>query len=87
MIKIYPLDIAYVKVSVNRKLFDPVRKISFKTSNNFPTIALRGNEEKEIRYIKNSILAWYNGGIPLPPSEHSISLFGIQKENKITWNR
>jgi hypothetical protein len=43
--KIYPLDIVYVKVSVNRKLLDPVRKISFKTGNHFPTITLQGNEE------------------------------------------
>lgn len=48
MEKIYPLDIVYVKVSVDRKLLDPVRKISFKTGNNFPTITLQGNEEKNL---------------------------------------
>lgn len=47
MKKNYPLDIVYVKVFVNRKLFDPVRKISFKTGNYFPTITLQENKERE----------------------------------------
>ena len=42
--KIYPLDIVYVKVSVDRKLLDSVRKVPFKTSNNFPTITLQRNK-------------------------------------------
>lgn len=46
--KVYPLDIVYVKVSVDRKLLDSVRKIPFKTSNNFPTITLQGNKGKNL---------------------------------------
>lgn len=46
--KIYPLDIVYVKVSVNWKLLDSVRKIPFKTGNNFPTITLQGNRGKNL---------------------------------------
>jgi len=46
--KIYPLDIVYVKVPVNRKLLDSIRKVPFKTGNNFPTITLQGNIGKNL---------------------------------------
>lgn len=48
MEKNYPLDIVYVKVSVNWKLLDPIRKVSFKTGDHFPTITLQGNEVKKL---------------------------------------
>lgn len=68
MKKNYPLDIVYVKVFVNRKLLDPVRKISFKTGNYFPTITLQGNRERKLDQQKNSILVLYSGLVtsPLP---------------------
>lgn len=37
---IYPLDIVYIKMSIQGKLLNSVREIPFKTSNNFPTRTL-----------------------------------------------
>ena len=54
--KVYPLDIVYVKVSVDRKLLDSVRKIPFKTGNNFPTITLQRNKGKNLDAEKKGFL-------------------------------
>ena len=47
-VKVYPFDIVYIKVSVNRKLLNSVRKFHFKTGNKFPTISLQGNKGKNL---------------------------------------
>lgn len=79
----YPLDIVYIKVSVNRKLLDPIGKISFKTGYHFPTITLRKEMNKQIKSITNSIHVLYNGLTPILTSEYPTSLIEINGEKDL----
>lgn len=87
MLKTCPLDIVYVKVSVNRKLLDSVRKTPFKTGNNFPTITLQRNEERKLDKEKISILVPYIGGIPSSILEYPNSFFEMEKDDFINENK
>lgn len=49
----YPLDIINIKMSVQRKLFDPVREIPLKTGNNFPTRTLHQHNVMTTNISKN----------------------------------